>query len=145
VPRQGRAAPPLLVALALALAACKSDDAPAAGGACAVSDADGVSGGSYTFELDASDTAFTPLILKAQNGSQVTLTVKNGGTKPHDFTVGCIVANGCTACFPNEAKVATVAPGASATVTFTTPPVEGIYDFSSDIPGDGFSGQFIVQ
>jgi hypothetical protein len=140
VPRHRRAA--LLLA---ALSACKSDDAPAAGGACGTSDADGITGGSFTFELAVSDTAFAPLILKAQNGSSVTLTVKNAGTKPHDFVIGCIVANGCTSCFPDEAKVAAVAPGASTTVTFTTPAVEGIYDFRSDVSGDGFSGQFILQ
>lgn len=135
----------LVVLLLAALAACKSDETTDQGGACGTSDADGIVGGSFTFELDVSDTAFAPVILKAQNGSAVTLTVKNVGTKPHDFVVECISVNGCTSCFPDQAKVAAVAPGASTTVTFTTPAVEGIYDFRSDVAGDGFAGQFILQ
>ena len=29
-----------------------------------------------------------------------------------------------------------LAPGASQTITFVTPPVEGVYNFISDIPAD---------
>jgi hypothetical protein len=85
------------------------------------------------------------VILKAENNANVTIRLTNSGTKPHDLVVQCLTANGCTTCFPSASKIAGVAPGASASVTFAVPPVEGIYGFASDLPGDGFSGQFIVQ
>ncbi|MEO6575796.1 MAG: CARDB domain-containing protein, partial [Polyangiaceae bacterium] len=92
-----------------------------------------------------SDTAFSPVILKAQNSGSVSLTVKNTGAKAHDFVVQCLAVNGCTACFPDAAKIPPLQPGASAIVTFTAPEEEGIYAFTSDVPGDMFAGQFILQ
>jgi hypothetical protein len=139
-------------ALALAALSCSSsddknnsnDDDPAAGG-CGAPDQDGVIGGGFTFELDISDTDFSPKILKSQNNGNVTLTVKNTGTKPHDFVVQCLTASGCTGCFPDTSKVPALQSGESKVVTFTAPPLEGIYAFSSDLPGDTMTGQFIVQ
>ena len=119
------------------------------GGAC-FSDTDGINGGSYTFALTVDDTGFSKTILAAQNDAQVTLTLTNDGTTPHGFKVGCTsVASaypdlpaGCssTSCFP-----------ASATITFVTPPADGlIYPFTSNEPSDGAvaglsSGQFSVM
>ena len=129
------------------------------GSSCASSDSDGMNGGCYAFDLTADDTRFSPFILKSQNLAQVTITLHNAGTKPHDFVVGCIPLNfpGCPSqqCFPSGANIATLAPGQSASTTFGTPNLEGIYTFRSDLPGDsqldndggvsGLWGQFVVQ
>jgi len=136
------------------------DDDAGAGSACRPGDADGVNGGCYAFALTVSDTGFSPIILKAQNAGQVTVTLRNTGTSPHGFTVGCIDTsglNGCPAqtCFPGNSSIPAVAPGASASATFVTPNPEGIYVFRSEVPGDsqvagdggvsGLWGQFVVQ
>lgn len=117
---------------------------------CALDDADGIVGGDYTFEVSVNDVAFTPVILKAQNDALVTLTLTNTGTTPHNLVVDCLPTpndNGCPteACFPDEAKIAALEPGESASTTFLTPLPEGIYDFRSDLAGDTQSGQFILQ
>ncbi|MGO8993554.1 MAG: cupredoxin domain-containing protein [Polyangiaceae bacterium] len=119
-------------------------------GACTPDDADGIQGGAYVFDLQVSDTAFTPIILTAENLAQVTVTLKNTGTKPHDFVVQCMATpndNGCptTSCFPDASTIGPLAPDASATATFETPNPEGTYNFYSDLPGDTQTGQFIVQ
>jgi hypothetical protein len=113
-------------------------------------DRNGVQGGTATFDLSVSDTAFSPSILKAENLATTTLTLTNTGTRPHGFAVQCIATangNGCptTSCFPDSATIPLVAPNASATTTFTVPNPEGIYDFGSGAPGDTMAGQFIVQ
>jgi hypothetical protein len=123
------------------LAAC-SDDATE-GGACASPDQDGVVGGAYAFEVAVNDSGFTPAVLKAQNSGTITLTLKNTGTKSHGLDIACLVVQGCTSCFPEGSKIAAVAPGAQATVTFTAPAEEGIFPVRS--PGDAFEGQFILQ
>jgi hypothetical protein len=152
-----------LVASSLVLAAlvagCSSTSS-GAGDTCSPGDADGQNGGTTVLSVTVDDTTFAPTILKAQNLSNVTVTLKNNGTKPHGFTIYCLPtpnSNGCpqTSCFTN-ATIAPVAPGASASATFTTPNPEGIYDFHSSAPGDpaavaadgganALSGQFIVQ
>jgi hypothetical protein len=143
-----RIAAALLVAGA-ALAACSSSSgsgAGADGGGC-FADADGVNGGAYTFDLTVDDTGFSKAILASQNDAQVTITLKNSGTKPHGFEVGCTsvlsaypdLPAGCktTACFPAGATIAPLAPGASATITFDTPtPDNLIYPFKSSEPAD---------
>jgi len=129
------------------------------GSPCAPPDTDGINGGCYVFDVTVNDTGFSPLILKAQNLGTVTLHLTNTGTKPHDFSLGCIGVSfpGCPteACFPASTNIAALAPGASATSTFVTPNPEGIYDFRSDVAGDsttdtdgglsGLWGQFVVQ
>jgi hypothetical protein len=128
-------------------------------GPCGPGDSDGLSGGHWTFDLTASDTSFTPAILKAQNLSSITLTLTNAGSKPHDFVIDCLPtpnANGCPAasCFDDASVIGPIAPEASVTATFDTARVDGIYRFRSDLPGDtqtgdggmtGLVGQFIVQ
>jgi hypothetical protein len=128
--------------------------------ACGPADSDGVNGGCYAFTLTVQDTGFAPIILKAQNRAQVSVSLKNAGTKPHDFTVGCISTaglNGCPpeTCFPAAATIAPVPPGGVVTASFVVPNPEGIYVFRSDVPGDsqigadggasGLWGQFVVQ
>jgi hypothetical protein len=134
-------------------------EAGAASG-CSPGDSDGINGSCYAFVLTVNDTGFSPIILKAQNLAQVTLTLKNTGTKPHDFSAGCIATanlNGCPpqTCFPAAAAISAVPAGGSSTATFITPNPEGIYIFRSDLPGDsqvasdggvsGLWGQFVVQ
>jgi hypothetical protein len=125
------------VSLVLAMAACGSQDKDV----CRSDDADGVVGGSVTFDLTVDDTGFSPAILPAQNLTQVRLELHNAGAKPHDFVVDCMPTpnvDGCptTSCFPPSATVPALDPGASATTTFTTPNPEGIYYYHSDIEGD---------
>jgi hypothetical protein len=148
------------LALLLAPAGCGGPSS----GACGAGDQNGMSGGTYTFDLTVDDTGFHPLVLSAENDATVTLTITNMGTRPHDFVLQCLPTpngSGCPAqsCFPGEASVPSVSaidPGKTVTVTFDTPKPEGIYPFRSDLPGDspndvmtdagemGFAGQFVV-
>jgi len=145
------------VAAALLFAVVRCSDTPGSG-SCA-KDQDGLSGGTYTFLLKVSDTAFTPTILSAQNAAQVTLTLENTGSKPHDFVVDCLPtpnSTGCPteSCFPDGGATGPVAPGATAKTTFVTPP-DGLYVFRSNVGSDsrvaadggvtGLAGQFNVQ
>jgi hypothetical protein len=147
--RPGHALTTATVVLGVALLRCSGSsggNGSADGGAC-FADADGINGGTYTFDLTVDDTGFSKAILATQNDSQVTISLKNTGTKPHGFVVGCTsVASaypdlpaGCptTACFPAGASIAPLAPGASATITFDTPtPDNLIYPFRSSEPAD---------
>jgi hypothetical protein len=131
------------------------------GDPCSTGDQDGVGGGDYVELLSVSDTGFTvggvdsgstePNIA-VENLGNVTLTLTNTGTRPHDMVVECIptgLPDTCmnpSSCFPNPddagstpgsiTLVPTLQPGASATVKFVTPAVEGEYIFISDSPGD---------
>jgi len=105
------------------------------------SDQDGISGGDASFALTVDDTTFTPKIVKTENLANVTLTLTNAGTRPHDFVVDCAGS----ACFPDASTVPPVAPDASATVQFVAPYAEGLYTFRSSLPGDTQTGQFILQ
>jgi hypothetical protein len=141
--------------------AAGDDDGGDDGGAspCAPPDSDGINAGCYVFDVTVDDNGFTPVILKAQNLGQVTITLTNAGTRPHDLVFGCIPVTfpGCPAqqCFPAGANLLPVQPGQSATTMFMTPNPEGIYDFRSDVAGDselegdggetGIWGQFVVQ
>ena len=121
-------------------------------------DNDGITGGSYTIELTVNDTGFfasggddagtsAKNIIATQNDAQVTLTLTNNGKTSHGFMVGCTSVTpayptlpaGCptSACFPANATIAPIAPGASITVTFDTPTPDGlIYPFTSNDPAD---------
>ena len=135
---------------------------------CNPDDADSVVGGTNTVKVSVSDTDFTvggvgsnstePNIA-VENSSTVKLTVTNTGTKLHSFTVACIPSDlpaGCeqTSCFPDAANIPAIAPGESVTVTFSTPAVEGTYQFFSDEDGDtsaggegnysGLTGEFVL-
>lgn len=129
------------------LAACSGDDDD---DSCTPDDADGINNVALTIALAVDDTGFQPTIIKTQNSSAITLNLTNKGTKPHGFAVDCLAtpnSRGCPAqsCFPGSTTLATVAPGASMTATFTTPTVEGIYTFRSPVSGDTATGQFILQ
>jgi hypothetical protein len=175
-------APPLLVAALFALPSCsdvtgyvppssdggvcgaggptadagKDDDA----GVGCPGDTDGIIGGCYAFDLTVDDSAFAPIILKAQNRAQVNLTLRNTGTKPHGFVLDCIPTpntNGCPSqsCFAAGSTIGPLPPGGTASTTFVTPNPEGIYNFHSEVAGDsqtesdggmaGLWGQFVVQ
>lgn len=118
---------------------------------CTSGDLDGIVGGSWTFALVATDSEFSPLILKAQNSSTIVLSLENRGERPHDFHVDCLATpndDGCPlqSCFPAEATIPSVAPGEKASAMFFAPRVEGIYSFRSSLPDDqSLEGQFVVQ
>jgi hypothetical protein len=143
---------------------------------CTPGDNDGISGGAYTVLVNVSDTAYavggvdsgsTSPNIAVQNFGNVTLTLTNVGTRPHDLVVQCIPSGlpaTCsmqTSCFPGMAAsipgyiaiVPSVDPGMSATVTFMSPAVEGAYQFVSDDPGDtgadggvsGPIGEFVLM
>lgn len=138
------------------------------GGNPCLADQNGVSGGAHVVQLTVSDTAFTvgaaeggpgePNIT-VENAAALTLTMTNVGTKPHDFVVRCLPtpnSSGCSmqSCFPPEAGIPPLQPGASATIVFTAPVHEGTYPFVSDLSGDtqpspdggltGLVGQFVL-
>jgi hypothetical protein len=145
---------------------CNNSDA---GDRCDPGDQDGVVGGNNTVLLNVSDTGFavggvdsgsTEPNITVQNLSNVTLTMTNVGTKPHDLHLACIPTGlpaGCPAmsCFPDNANIPPLAPEDSATVTFMTPAVEGAYPFVSDEDGDtatdagggvtGLVGEFVLM
>jgi len=139
------------VVVGLALLGCtstaSSSSTEGGGGSGCYPDNDGLNGGAYTFDLTVDDTGFSKTILASQNDAQATLTLTNTGTKPHGFAVGCTstaatypdLPAGCptAACFPANARIAPLAPGASQTITFDTPTPDGlIYPFTSSEPAD---------
>jgi hypothetical protein len=144
----------LVLLLGFALFHCNGG-ASGGGGSLCFDDANGLSGGDYTFVLTVDDTGFSKQILQSENLAQVTLTLTNMGTKPHGFEVACIPTSapaGCpaTSCFSDGSTISPLAPGASTTVTFDTPSTEGIYTFKSSDPGDSAvsglnDGQFILM
>jgi hypothetical protein len=140
-----------------ALLGCSSSSASASGGdggAC-FPDSDGINGGQYTIELVVDDTGFygdqtdagMKNVIATQNDAQVTLTLKNTGTKPHGFEVGCTSATpaypdlppGCSSnvCFPKSSTIPPIDPGTSVTILFDTPTADGLlYPFKSSEPSD---------
>lgn len=134
-----------LLSLGAAVTRCSSPNATCN------TDADGVNGGNYVFDLTVDDDAFSPKILTAQNLANIQLTLTNKGTKPHGFSAGCVATpndNGCPteACFSDAASVAPIEPDARATIHFVTPNPDGLsYPFRSTAPDDTQTGQFIVQ
>jgi hypothetical protein len=134
-----------LLAILILPGACSGGQAGLGG-----DDQDGVVGGNYTFEITVDDSDFSPTaIWKTQNVADVTLSLKNEGTRPHGFRVRCLAvasAPSGMSCFPKSASVAPLDPGASATTKFRVPYPEGIYDVDdgTDVPS-GPTGQFIIQ
>ena len=111
---------------------------------------DGISGGDASLLIVVDDDAFRPGMVTAQNLSTVTLTLKNEGTRPHGFTVGCVATpnhNGCPSesCFPDAATIAPIPPDRTATTTFVAPDPESLYPFRSTADGDTQTGQFHVN
>jgi hypothetical protein len=137
----------LLVPLSLVLAAC-SDDGEV--DACALEDQDGIIGGTDVFVLRVTDTGFEPVILTAQNQSDVTLTLRNESSGQAGFMVDCLPTpnqDGCAqeSCFPGEALIPAIAPGQSASAEFQLPAVEGEYVYRALAGDDTRTGQFILQ
>jgi hypothetical protein len=156
------AAAPACLGAALTMANCGSGNS--SDNRCTPGDADSTSGGNARFDVNVSDTGFsvggvdsgsTEPNITTENLATVTLTLTNVGTRPHDVVIGCLPSGLPTqcplqvSCFPNPddagstpgsvTLVPTVQPGASATVTFVTPVVEGAYPFISNEPGDDTS------
>lgn len=137
-----------ILLLASLAAACSG--APDAGDPCQPEDADGIIGGNDTFEVTVTDEAFAPRILSSQNRTEVTLRLTNAGLAPHGFAVSCLPtpnSDGCPqeSCFPEEATIAPLEPGETATARFEVPLVEGIHEITTGVAEDVFSAQFIVQ
>jgi hypothetical protein len=167
-----------LVTLAsLALLACGSSDSdsdadidddddedPFASGMC-FPDADGLTDDPIQIELTVTDTGFSKKVLTSQDNSRITLTLKNDGSKPHGFRVGCAsvleaypnVPDRCpkVTCFPGSiaegddgdsvadddaempASIEPIEPGDSKTIMFITPTTDNvIYPFTSNSPDD---------
>jgi hypothetical protein len=128
---------------------CCASCGSASGDACNPEDADGVIGGSYTFDVTVDDSAFSHAILKAQNRSEVTVALTNEGTVPHGFLIECLATpneDGCPteSCFPDAARIDPLPPGATGSASFEVPRVEGIYVIRS-VEGEPPTAQFIVQ
>ena len=172
-PARGSCALRLVLLLAgAALVHCSSSSSAGGssgdGGAC-FPDSDGLNGGSFTIEVVVDDTGFysddadagMKSVIATQNDAQVTLTLKNTGTKPHGFEVECTSVTsaypdlpaGCPSmtCFPSNSTIAPIAPGTSKTITFDTPTPDGLlYPFKSSEPADSAvpglnDGQWILM
>jgi len=137
--------PSLLFALLALPGACSGGQAGLGG-----DDQDGVVGGTYAFEITVDDSKFSPTaIWKTQNVADVTLSLKNEGTRSHGFRVRCLAVSSApsgTSCFPSSTSIAPLDPGANATKKFRVPYPEGIYDVDdgTGVPS-GPTGQFIIQ
>jgi hypothetical protein len=129
------------------LTGCSGEDE---GNQCELDDADGIIGGSYTFALRVDDQKFDRIILQGQNSADVTLTLTNQGTAPAGFSIDCLPTpndDGCAieSCFPESHAIAPIAAGASETVVFEIPLVEGIHTYRALAGDSARTGQFIVQ
>ena len=139
----------LLLATAAWTVACSTDAEQ--NDACTPDDADGVISEPANPELIVTDSEFMPKIVTTQNSSAIKLKLTNEGSTPHGFVVDCLATpntDGCptNSCFPSEAKIQPLEPGADATIMFDSPLVEGIYTFRSDVAGDNdLKGQFVIQ
>ena len=166
IPRAARVRQALVALVSLAMLSCGSSDSdgddddddddfdPGKSGMC-FPDADGLTGGTYTISLTVTDTGFSKTVISTQDNSMVTLTLKNEGTKPHGFEVGCASVLDAfpnlpamcpkESCFPGAmnddadmaARIDPIEPGESKTIMFLTPvPDNVIYPFSSNSPDD---------
>jgi hypothetical protein len=140
------------LAFIFAGAHCSSSDS-VSGDPCK-KDLNGLSGGSRMIDLTVDDTAFSvgaadsgsfQRNITVENSATVTLTMVNVGGKPHDLVVQCQATPntlGCPmqSCFPPDANIPPLQPGANATTTFVAPFKEGPYLFTSDVDGDTQTG-----
>jgi hypothetical protein len=89
------------------------DNDPTKTGMC-FPDSDGLTGGAYTINVEVTDTGFVKNLIASQNDSMVTLTLKNSGTKPHGFAVGCVSVLTSYPNLPAKCPPLSCFPGASA-------------------------------
>ena len=89
------------------------DNDPTKTGMC-FPDSDGLTGGSYPINVEVTDTGFVKNLIATQNDSMVTLTLKNSGTKPHGFAVGCVSVLTQYPNLPAKCPPVSCFPGASA-------------------------------
>jgi hypothetical protein len=120
------------------------------GDKCQPPDADGIVGTTKTVGVTVDDDGFSPTPITAQNFTKMTIELRNAGTKPHGFAVGCVATpndTGCPtkSCFPDDARIAPIEPGEMATAHFAVPATEQIYPVTSTADGDEIEGQFVVQ
>jgi nitrite reductase (NO-forming) len=121
----------VVAALALVLAACGGSDSSTAGASENAAAAAADSAQQVT--LEASDNAFSTQELELPARETVELTFTNKGANPHTFTSSELGVD-----------TGTVAPGESATVTFTVPDqaVEFLCSFHA---GGGMTGVIVPQ
>lgn len=134
--------------LVLLLAGCSGSTG--GGGTCQPNDADGIVGGTKTIGVTVDDDGFTPTPITVQNKTTLTIQLRNMGTKPHGFAVGCVATPndlGCPgrSCFPGAASIEPVEPGGTGSARFLVPTPEAIYPVTSTADGDGIEGQLVVQ
>ena len=89
-----------------------------------------------TVTVVGTEFAFTPSTITVKKGQAVTVTFKNNGQYPHNFTVAEL-----------NVKSETVSPGQETTVTFT-PDKAGSFTFICSVPGHadrGMKGTLVVQ
>jgi plastocyanin len=99
-----------IAALALVLAACGGSDDPAPAGASEDSAPAAAASADQQVTLEATDNTFSTEELVLPAGEVVEVTFTNNGANPHTFTSSALGVD-----------TGTVAPGESATVTFTVP------------------------
>lgn len=89
-----------------------------------------------TVTVAGTEFAFTPSTITVKKGQPVTVTFKNNGQYPHNFTVAEL-----------NVKSDTVGPGQQTIVAFT-PDKTGSFTFICSVPGHadrGMKGTLVVQ
>jgi plastocyanin len=89
-----------------------------------------------SFTVDGSEFVFMPSTLSVNKGDVVTVTFKNGGNYPHNFSIAEL-----------NVKSKTIQPGGSDTVTFTADRV-GSFAYNCTVDSHtekGMKGTLVVQ
>jgi len=74
--------------------------------------------------VEAREYSFTPSSITVSKGARVRITLTNGGTVYHSFTVDAL-----------SLDTGLVAPGSTASVDFTAPQTAGSYQFHCSVVG----------
>jgi plastocyanin len=138
----------LLLATAIALASCGSDDARPA----AAIPATGGAGARHALTVDASEFHFVPATLKARSG-KVTISMRNDGKTAHELVVlktdaapdALEVSGGRVSEKDSVGEISETKAGATASKTLDLEP--GSYVYVCNIPGhyaDGMRGRLTV-
>ncbi len=91
---------------------------------------------SVQITVQGKEFAFTPGAITVKKGQPVSLTFKNAGTFPHNFTIGEL-----------NVQTKTVQPGEEDTISFT-PSQTGQFTYMCTVPGHadrGMKGTLTVQ
>lgn len=91
---------------------------------------------SQQITVEGNEFAFTPSVITVKQGEEVTVTFKNTGKYPHNFTISDL-----------NVQSDTIQPGEQTTVTFT-PDKTGSFTYICTVPGHadkGMKGTLTVQ